>query len=51
MNGLVEAVLTAGATKATCAKCGVDELLVPLDREAEPVDSEFLAEYVCSECE
>ena len=35
-------------TEAVCLECGVTEWLIPLDS---PLDSIFLANYRCDECE
>ena len=50
IDKLFESVLLASATEATCVDCGAQEMVVPLDGD-QPLDSAFLANYVCDECE
>jgi hypothetical protein len=50
-NSFAETVLLAAAVEVTCVECRSVEMAVPLDREDEPLSEEFLAGYVCSDCE
>jgi hypothetical protein len=50
-EALGEAVLLASAVEVTCIGCGAFEMALPLDCLDEPLSDEFVARYLCSDCE
>ncbi len=48
---LLQAALDTNATQVLCTRCSKPEFLLPLEDDVNPFDAEFIASFVCADCE